>query len=258
MAESRDQKGIGSVEIAIGILRLIEQAPGPVSLTQIAKAAGFLPSKTHHYLVSMIRTGLVSQEPTRGLYTLGRYALQLGLTALARTEAGSITAQAVRELRDRTGQTTFFSLWGDHGPVVVHSEQGLRTVTVHVRIGTVFPLYGSATSDVFLAWMPDAQLAPLLNKSGSGRGVSLRDVAETRTRVRKAGVAHQSNTRTPNVTALAVPVFSKGGILAGVLTSVGFHGDFDDDPKSEHVHVLKTYARNLSHELGFAAGPPPA
>jgi DNA-binding IclR family transcriptional regulator len=245
------KKGIASVDTAVDLLRIIEQAPGPVSLTHIAKAAGFPLSKTHHYLVSLVRTGLVTQESASGLYTLGRYALQVGLTALGRTEAGSMTAQAVRSLRDESGHSTCFSLWGDEGPLVVHSEQGLRPMTVHVKMGTVLPLWGSATSDAFLAWMPEPVVAPLLAISVEARGISARAIAEIRARTRKDGVAHQSNTRTPNVAALAAPVFSNGGTLAGVLTSIGFLGEFDDNPRSGDSSVLQRYARELSQSLGF-------
>ena len=80
--EGRARKGIGSVETAVRLLRIIEQAPGPLSLTQIARAAEFQLSKTHHYLVSLVRSGLVAQATESGLYTLGGYALQLGVAAL--------------------------------------------------------------------------------------------------------------------------------------------------------------------------------
>jgi DNA-binding IclR family transcriptional regulator len=243
------KKGIASVDTAIDLLRIVEQAPAPVSLTEIAKAAGFPLSKTHHYLVSLVRSGLMARESGSGLYMLGRYALQVGLSALSRTEAGSITAQAVRSLRDESGHSTCFSLWGNSGPLVVHSEQGLRPMTVHVKIGTVLPLWGSATSDAFLAWMPEQVVAPLL--AVEKRVVSSRALAELRARTRKEGVAHQSNTRTPNVAALAAPVFSTTGALSGVLTSIGFLGEFDDHPRSRDSQLLRRYARDLSQSLGF-------
>jgi DNA-binding IclR family transcriptional regulator len=249
------KKGIGSVDTAVGLLRIIESSPGPVSLTQIARTAGFQLSKTHHYLVSMVRTGLVSQESGSGLYSLGRYALQIGVTALGRTEAGSITAEAVRRLRDDCGHTTCFSLWGDRGPLVVHSEQGLRPLTVHIKIGTVLPLFGSATSDVFLAWMPETVVASLIAASKEAVSISARQMAEIRARIRRDGLAHQSNTRTPNVAALAAPVFSKGGSLAGVMTSIGFLGEFDENPGSRDARILQAFAKELSQELGFRSAP---
>ena len=247
------KKGIGSVDTAVVLLRIVEQAAGPLSLTQIARAAGFQLSKTHHYLVSLVRTGMLSQEAATGHYGLGGYALQLGVSALARTDTIGLAAQSVRALRDETGHTTFFSLWGDRGPLVVQSEQGLRPLSVHVRMGTVLPLSGSATANVFLAWMPEPQLREVLEASREARqaGLSARQYAEIKVRTRRDGVAHEANTRTPNVAALAAPVFAQGGSLAGALTLIGFLGEFDDRPRSKEARALQKHATGLSAALGF-------
>ena len=245
------QKGIGSVETAIALLRIIEQAPGSLTLTQISRSAGFLLSKTHHYLVSLVRTGLVSQDPATNQYSLGSYSLQIGLAALAKTDIGTLAAQTVRNLRDETGHTGFFSLWGNRGPLVVHSEQGLRPLSVHQRMGTVLPLWGSATADVFLAWMHEDLVAPVLAAAKEGPGISANRFAEIKVRTRKDGVAHESNTRTPNVAALAAPVFGPGGLLAGALTAIGFIGEFSDNPRSKDARILAKHAAALSQAIGF-------
>ena len=39
-----------------------------MSLTNIAAACGMQPSKTHRYLVSLVRAGLIAQSPDSGLY----------------------------------------------------------------------------------------------------------------------------------------------------------------------------------------------
>lgn len=245
------KKGIGSVDTAVTLMRIIEQSQGPLTLTQISRTAGFLLSKTHHYMVSLVRTGLVSQDPATGHYGLGSYALQIGLAALARTDIGTLAAQAVRNLRDETGHTTCFSLWGNRGPLVVHSEQGLRPLSVHQRMGTVLPLWGSATADVFLAWMPGHLVEPVLAAAKDGNGVSASRLGEIKVRTRRDGVAHEANTRTPNVAALAAPVFSHGGALAGALTSIGFIGEFSDNPRSRDATILRKHAAALSQAIGF-------
>lgn len=245
------KKGIGSVDTAVGLLRIIEQSPGPMTLTQISKSAGFLLSKTHHYLVSLVRTGLITQDRATSHYSLGSYALQIGLAALAKTDVGTLAAQTVRNLRDETAHTSCFSLWGNRGPLVVHSEQGLRPLSVHQRMGTVLPLWGSATADVFLAWMPDDRVAPVLAAAKEGPGMGSGRFAEIKVRTRRNGIAHEANTRTPNVAALAAPVFGQGGSLAGALTLIGFIGEFSDNPRGKDAQVLRKHAAALSKAIGF-------
>jgi len=86
-----------------------------------------------------------------------------------------------------------------------------------------------------------------------GRGISASQYAQIKVKTRRDGVAHETSTRTPNVAALAAPVFAQGGSLAGALTSIGFIGEFDDNPRSKYARVLRRYAEELSQALGFRA-----
>src|ERR1700761_745352 len=76
------QRSIQSIEIGFRLIRALENAPGPLTLKELAMRAGMTPSKAHFYLVSFKRVGLVAQNADNGQYLLGRYALDLGLSAL--------------------------------------------------------------------------------------------------------------------------------------------------------------------------------
>src|SRR5258706_337867 len=78
------RQGIQSVENAMRVLLAIERGYGPVTLSQIAAGSGMQPSKAHRYLVSLCRSGLVSQSPRSGLYDLGPAMRRLGAEALRR------------------------------------------------------------------------------------------------------------------------------------------------------------------------------
>ncbi|MGN5478141.1 helix-turn-helix domain-containing protein [Cupriavidus basilensis] len=102
-ADLAGPKGIASVETAVRLLRVVEASPQPLTLKEIAGAVGFSSSKAHHYLVSLVRSGLLERADDGQRYLLGSFSLQLGLTSLARSGTANVVADAVRALRDETG-----------------------------------------------------------------------------------------------------------------------------------------------------------
>jgi DNA-binding IclR family transcriptional regulator len=121
-------------------------------LKEIAAAADMPASKAHRYLVSLIRAGLVEQDPMSSRYDLGPFALNIGLVALDRLDRVRLGLNAIAEMRDEINQTTALAVWGDKGPVVVRWERPRRPITVNVITGTVLELLSSATGRVFAAW----------------------------------------------------------------------------------------------------------
>ena len=101
------------------LLQALAKASRPQMLRDLAAAAGMPPAKAHRYLVSFVRMGLVSQAAETGLYDLGAFALDLGLSALARLDPVAIAATALTELVTEIGQTVALAVWANQGPTIV-------------------------------------------------------------------------------------------------------------------------------------------
>jgi len=250
-ADNGGPKGIASVEIAIQLVRVVESSPQPMTLKEIAEAVGFSPSKAHHYLVSLVRSGLLERQGGGLRYALGSFSLQLGLTALARSGTANVVADAVRALRDETGHASAFSVWTSRGPVVRHWEDSKEPMGISMRLGTVLPMLNSPTAAVFIAWLPDEELKPALKLLPRG-SLPLNALVAIREQARKEGGAHASGTRSPTVAAVAAPVFGSGGRLAGALATLGIIGQFDDRPGGRIAAALRRHARALSEVLARA------
>lgn len=245
------QKGIASVETAIDLLRIIEAAGQPIALKDIAAAGRLSTAAAHHYLVSLVRTGLVRQNPANSHYELGQYALQLGLTALRGLDLVETASDALRQLRDQTGESCFFSVWGSHGATIVKYLEGIHAVTVEVRLGLVLPLLGSATGAVYLTWLPDAILKPMLDQEAGATPASrTKQVRQIRTQVRQDGMGLTQGGLLPRIAALASPVFRHDDELAGVLTVLGWNDELDLAPDGVPARILQQQARDVSARLG--------
>src|SRR3546814_10322656 len=75
--------GVKSVDVACRILGVFATRGPDLALKELAEVLRIPASKIHRYLDSMIRGGLVEQNPGTRRYSLGRIALDIGLRAIA-------------------------------------------------------------------------------------------------------------------------------------------------------------------------------
>lgn len=202
------RQGIQSVELAVSILHALEHGFGPMTLSEIAEAAGMAPNKAHRYLVSLCRTGMVAQSQRSARYDLGPVMRRLGIEALRRSDEVGVTSDYMSRLRDQTGHSVNVAVWGDQGPVLVRWEYGTHALPITIRIGATMPLLTSSVGQVFLAYMPPTMLAPVLEQQISPQAVPEPAViAGLQAEVREHGVAYTSGAVVPGMASIAAPVF---------------------------------------------------
>lgn len=262
MSEELEGKhGVQSLEIGMGILRAMANGQRSMMLKDIAAAADMPASKAHRYLVSLIRAGLVDQDPMTSRYDLGTFALNLGLVALDRLDRVRLGLSAISELRDEINQTTALAVWGDGGPVVIRWERPRRPITVNVTTGTALDLLMSAAGRVFAAWMPKNIIAPILAEELKHAPLppalkSKAAVEALLAEIRAQGYAATNGQhKVAGVEAAAAPIFNfKNEITMAVLV-VGVQGMLDISPEGKVVQSLKQSAEKLSLRLGAHGEP---
>lgn len=210
------RQGIQSVELAMTVLRALEEGLGPMSLTQLAGASGMSASKAHRYLVSLGRVGLVAQSRSSGLYDMGPALRRLGMEALRRMDEVGLASEYLPGLRDRTGHAVNLAVWGDHGPVIVRWDYGSYALPITVRVGATLPLAGSSVGRVYLAHLPETLTGPVLRgerEAGVPNTASDAEIGRITAVVLRDGVALTTGGVIPGVTSVAAPVFAAGESL---------------------------------------------
>jgi DNA-binding IclR family transcriptional regulator len=254
----KTSNGNRSVVVGVHLLKTIAAIDGPATLGEIATAAEMSASRTHRYLAGLIQTGLVEQNPNSGRYDLGSTIVELGLTALGRTDAVKLGGETLALLTERTGLVSLLSTWGSHGPTIIKWEQGRLNTAVRIREGRNLPLLTTATGRVFLAYMPDKDAKDLLDHElvqqkdmlPKGKAVDLAQVQAMRAEVLRHGLGRMLGEENPGLVAIAAPVFDHDGRIVMTITLVSIIGTFDGDYESAPAHELKTMANQLSRRLG--------
>lgn len=267
MSEENDSRagegkhGVQSLEIGMGILRVMVNGHRSMMLKDIAAAADMPASKAHRYLVSLIRAGLVEQDPLTSRYDLGPFALNIGLVAIDRLDRIRIGLSAIAQLRDEINETTALAVWSDNGPVIVRWERPRRPITVNVVTGTALNILTSASGRVFAAYMPKETINPIIDRELKTielpEGLKNRADAEAMlAQVRENGVASVSGYHlVPGVEAVAAPVFNFKKEITIAMLVVGVQGMFDMSLDGQVVAALKKAAADLSLRLGYTEAP---
>lgn len=245
------QRGVASVEIAGEILRALRGSHVPMSLQALSLLCGLSRSRLHHYLVSLVRTGLVRKDAEG--YALGSFALELGLVVADNLNLQHASAGWLRQLSAETGESSFFSVWSPRGALIVRWEQGSRPLTVHARLGTVMPILTSATGLSLLAFDREnstsifetelRRIDPTLREAV--RAARLADAEVTRNK----GIAVARGSMIGNVNALACPVNSRSTKFAGTLTILGLGSYFDSEPNGSTAKKLRFCAKSFGQGL---------
>ena len=258
--DTEGKNGVQSLEIGMAILRAIASGHRAMMLKDIAAAADMPASKVHRYIVSLVRSGLVEQDPATSRYDLGPFALSLGLVAVDRLDRVKLGLAAIAELRDEINQTTALAIWSDHGPVIIRSVRPYRPITVNVVTGTALHLLTSASGRVFAAFLP-----PELTKERIRlEQARLQLPAELQTaagveamlaQVRHDGVSTVADYHlVPGVAAAAAPVFNFKHEITLSLLAIGVKDMIDLSPSGAVIGALKRTAQALSARLGHTGG----
>jgi DNA-binding IclR family transcriptional regulator len=247
--------GIQALDAALSLLQSLAAFPGPVSLTEVARACGMPASKAHRYLASFAHAGLAVQSGRSGRYDLGPRAAEIGLSALNRNSFVNRAADGLEELSLATEHTVLLTVWGSQGPTVVRWERTTSFTATTLGLGSTLPLLTSASGRVFLAFMPrrltGERLALELERAREA-GARWPDLEPTdagvdalAAAVRKQRFAHVDGRLIPGLRAIAAPITNWQGDAEAAVTLVGTQ-DRPLDPGGEAGRRLQAFTQALS------------
>lgn len=260
LEDEKERRGIQSMEVGGQILIALADSAGPMSLKQLAEAAGMTAAKAHPYLVSFGKLMLVTQDPISGRYELGQLALRMGLACLRQLNPVRFGMAAAVELEQRIHHTVALSVWGNAGPTVIHLEESSHPIHMNLRTGTVMSLT-TATGMVFGAYMPSRMMERFVAESMHpkafphiiGSRCGWKEMQADLQEVRAQGMARAIGQPIPGVSAFAAPVFDHNGHIVMVITIVGPTGGFETAWDCAIARTLRETAEGISANLGFSA-----
>ncbi len=252
-----DRGGVQSVTVAAQILNALARCGGRVALKTLASETDLARAKVHRYLRSLRAAGLVSQQSDTSLYQLGPQAIAIGLSALRGVNPVAEVCNALPALRDNINQTVTAAVWSEAGPILVAMQESDHWVTMNIRIGSRLPVLTTAIGRIFLAYLPEADVAALVDaerKSAQTRAMGLPSPEEMRDltgEIRRRRLARVPSPLVPGIDALAAPVFDFTNKLVAVVCVVARSEAKITGWNGSAVRALAETAEEISARLGF-------
>ncbi len=256
---SRPQQGVQSVEIGLRLASSLAQAGHPVTLGELAQAASLPPSKTHRYLVSLVRSGLVAQDARDQRYRLGGGAIFMGLAAQNMLDEYRLLGEAIEELHRETGYVVAVMIWGTFGPMVVRRLEPLdQPIMVVARIGATITITNSASGRLFAAFMPPNVVKPIIENEFTNKVISAatnkpigrREFAKIVEQVRTDRLSSVDSEYRFGYSTLSAPVFRPPDEMLFAITMIAPSGAIDVSMTGKPARALRDCAQRLEASLG--------
>lgn len=149
---------VQSVSVAMQFLTILASAERALPLGELAKLSRTGRSTAHRYMQSLVKEGMVVQDPASGHYDLGPAALSIGIAALRRVDAVEMAGLQMKQLAQSHAMTSGVAIWTERGPTIVRWYRSAHFSITAVGLGDVLPIDNTACGLVFQAHLPRAQI----------------------------------------------------------------------------------------------------
>lgn len=244
--------GTESADRVADVLLLLMDATQPLGVTEVATELGMGKSVTHRVLRSLASRSLVEQDPVTSAYQLGPAAVAIGAKALSHSKLESEAAPFLRELRDRTQETTLLSRPVAGGRVHVAQFESPRDVRMTVELGVFRPWHAGASGKILLAYSPPDFRERAIALESELYGLDEDAIAALNQDLevaRERGYALSSGERNPDASAVAAPVLGVRGVVIGAISVCGPLSRFTEADARRVAPLLVSTAARISARL---------
>jgi DNA-binding IclR family transcriptional regulator len=219
------ESSIRVIERAVKILDCFVGARGTLGVTELSKQTRLSKSTVHHFVTTLVETGLLASDGASRRYRLGPKLAQLGNAFIQSTDLRDLALRALTELRDLTDETASLHMKiGDQRVTMdqVVSTQGIRRV---LNLGIARPIYLGAVGMVLMGDMSDQEILSLLKRNRPKKLTpnTVTDAQEILKMVHKAradGYCILNEQTDEGVGVVAFPIHDHlGAVPAGIVVS---------------------------------------
>jgi IclR family acetate operon transcriptional repressor len=239
---------VASAQRSLAILDVLAEEP-TLGTNEIARRLRTSASTTSRQLATLVEAGLVEHVPTTGRYRLGIRLVALATSVLARLDVRAVAHPHLEELAADLGETATLSVPGDPDAITVDVVRSLRYIADGSQLGRPSIAHATAAGKVMLAFdgvRPSEQLQAYTPRT-------ITDPSELEAeieRVRRRGWADAFEEREVGLNAIAAPVWSSDGALAGIIALQGPIPRFGRSAARAALPALRERADAISTELG--------
>jgi len=270
--------GTDSLERALRLLKIVEQSPGGLRHTEIARLLD-IPKSTCSYITQKLeREGYLVKDAGGRNFKVGLATVALAHGALREIGVRSVAEPALYRLTHETRLSAGIGVLERGRVLLVDRVEGASFVDAAVQaadagvrrrgrfrireqrdIGRELPAHTTALGKVLLAYLPRKEALGVIAEQGLRRSTAKTIVSKSKLLaelavVRKQGYAIADEEAVLGVRSLSLPIFDAAG---GVRAAVSVNGSPQEAVWSDLdrlVELVKAAARDISTRARLAVG----
>lgn len=244
---------------AVSILLYLREREEPVTVVELAGALK-VPANTVYRLVRTLEMGGLVDRSQRPFVSLGLRLMDLGQAKqrLVAREVAPVATPVLESLTAATEETSLLVMPTGARAICILAVEPSRPIRLSYQPGRVFPLYAGASGKVLLPWL-SAQLVETAVAQGDGHtmpggrrltAARLRKEIES---IRSAGCCVSHGELDSGASAVAAPVFGRGGQIFAAISVAGPETGFS--AKRLPMLIERVLAAAAETGRGLAARP---
>lgn len=159
---------IPSLDRAFEVLEVLAAETHGLSLADLARRTEIPKSTVFRILTTLEGRGAVALDDATRTYHLGHRLWVLGYSFVERSDLYHAAVPVMKALASASGETVFLGRLDDGEVVYVRRIESPRSVAIVKKLGQRVPAHCTATGTAILAFLPDADVAAVIEKHGLG------------------------------------------------------------------------------------------
>lgn len=206
-------------------------------------------SNLYRVLETLEKNDFIRKDQETKRYSLGPAVWELGMQYYKQLNVEKVLRPLLNDMRDRTGESAFFTVLKRQEGLTLMVSEPENKVKFSVSEGSTAPLYVGASYRAILAFLSEEEQDIIIS-----RGLkqytenTLTDPGELKNeliRIKKQKWAESQGEYTPDINAVAVPVFIKNEVI-GSLTISGPMYRFKEQEILEALTILNETSVQVS------------
>ena len=240
---------------AVSVLLYLREREELVTVGELAEALG-VPANTVYRIVRTLELGGLVDRSHKPYVSLGLRMMDLGQAKqrLLARELAPFAMPVLEALTAATNETSLLIMPTGARAICIFAVEPSRAIRLSYEPGRVFPLYAGASGKILLPWL-SAQLLDSALAQGDGHllpnGRRLtaarlrRDVAA----MKAAGYCVSHAEVDAGASAVAAPVFGRGGQIFAAVSVAGPEVGFNEDRLPELIERVLAAAADIGRHV---------
>jgi DNA-binding IclR family transcriptional regulator len=247
--------GAQVVDRVVDILETFATIGPELGVSDVSRALGLKKATAHRLLASLLRRGLVAQDPVTRRYRLGMKLWELGSLATSQLDWVDRVKPFLQHLTDVTGETSHLAVLNDGQVLYVDKVESTRSLRMPSQVGKRLPVHCTGVGKALVAFLPEEVLKSVLARRGmprmtahtiTDRDVFLRQLAD----VRERGYAIDNEEIDEGLTCIAAVVRDHTSHVVAAISIAGPTSRLRPETQGDRAREVVGTANAMSRALG--------